>query len=154
VKSHGICTEEEYPYADAGAGEGGFFSGSVGIHTCKTCSSVMRIDDYHSISSNENAMVAALQHGPLTVNIHADDAFMNYGGGILNAKCDGGFLGLTKKNGHVVAIVGYTSQYWIIKNSWGTSWGEGGYAKFARGKNECGVNSGVTQPVWNSGRRT
>lgn len=42
---------------------------------------------------------------------------------------------------HAVTLVGYTAQYWILKNSWGTRWGEGGYMKFARvgGSGQCGI---------------
>ncbi|KXJ79168.1 hypothetical protein RP20_CCG002046 [Aedes albopictus] len=43
----------------------------------------------------------------------------------------------TKLN-HAMLVVGYTPQYWIIKNWWG-SWGENGYMRIVRGKNMCGI---------------
>jgi len=59
---------------------------------------------------------------------------------------------------HGVTLVGYGNKtnifgkdepYWIIKNSWGTSWGEAGYMLLARGKGECGVNLAVSSSTMN-----
>ena len=48
------------------------------------------------------------------------------------------------KDVHAMTIVGWGVQnnlhYWIVKNSWGTGWGEGGYAKMAMGKNLRNIN--------------
>ena len=44
---------------------------------------------------------------------------------------------------HAVTLVGYVTEnsvaYWIIKNSWGTAWGEKGYFRILRGEDECGI---------------
>lgn len=56
---------------------------------------------------------------------------------------------------HAVVVVGYGTtregkDYWLIKNSWGTSWGMKGYMMLARGKNMCGVAEDIVYPVVNA----
>jgi len=65
----------------------------------------------------------ALQDGPVATTINADMKFMFYTNGILRyyEEEDEGFLN------HALLIVGYGKDYWIMQNSWGTSWGKEGY---------------------------
>ena len=46
---------------------------------------------------------------------------------------------------HAMTVVGYGTEngvdYWLVKNSWGTDWGEGGFMKIKRGVNMCGLGS-------------
>ncbi|XP_017082111.1 procathepsin L-like [Drosophila eugracilis] len=81
--------------------------------------------------------------GPVAVSIdHLHDEFVQYFGGILNISS----CGSTKDDlTHSVLVVGFGTHpkwgdYWLIKNSFGTSWGESGYFKLARNANNmCGV---------------
>ncbi len=71
-------------------------------------------------------MAAALVNQPLSVCIEADsDVFQSYTSGILDSSACGTELD------HCVTLVGYNSNsdgdYWVVKNSWGTSWGQDGY---------------------------
>ncbi|OTF73053.1 Group 1 mite allergen-like protein (Cysteine protease) [Euroglyphus maynei] len=85
-----------------------------------------------------NALVA---FGPLYVAVNADRLSKNYRGGIINDRsCS------TQVN-HAILLVGYTSRAWILKNSWGSSWGERGYFRLARGQNMCGINTEIAYPI-------
>jgi len=93
------------------------------------------------VEDNEDAMVAGLnENGPLSVALDAT-YWSFYSGGIYDSSCSS-----TRMN-HGVLLVGYGEEkdvkYWIIKNSWGESWGEKGYIRLIRGKNKCGVNNFV-----------
>ena len=66
---------------------------------------------------------AALQSGPIVTGVNWDTPWFYYDSGIIN-EYTGDVAG-----GHALCIVGYddTGGYWIVKNSWGASWGESGY---------------------------
>jgi C1A family cysteine protease len=94
-------------------------------------------------SNNGTALAYAVFQQPVAVVVDAaTPAWQFYTGGIVN---QGSFCGTTPNHG--LLIVGYSSQggqnYWICKNSWGTSWGLSGYiniAQSAAGPGVCGIN--------------
>ena len=86
----------------------------------------------------------ALQDGPVSVSVQANqDSFMHYTGGILTANaCPGSRLD------HAILAVGWDTDafgedYLIVKNSWGTSWGEKGYIRMQIGDGYYGSACGV-----------
>ncbi|XP_063697783.1 uncharacterized protein LOC134828727 [Culicoides brevitarsis] len=93
----------------------------------------------------EMMKVATFQHGAVAIGIDAEH-MQFYSGGIYTGPCT---IGIN----HGVAIVGYGKcpdtglDYWIIKNSWGTNWGERGYLRLARGNNTCGVAQMPSVPI-------
>ena len=71
--------------------------------------------------------------GPVSIVICVEDSFHNYGGGVYNPPTCGTSVD------HAVVIVGYGTDpvggdYWIVKNSWGPSFGEDGYIRMARNR--------------------
>ncbi|GMR35909.1 hypothetical protein PMAYCL1PPCAC_06104, partial [Pristionchus mayeri] len=140
VKSNnGIDTEPSYPYTGTDD-RCAFSADKVGGHS----TGFVQIP-----AGNEEAMkVAVATIGPLSVSIDASSrAFSSYASGIYDdSSCD------STKHNHAVLIVGYGSDamqgdYWIVKNSWGSSWGEGGYVNIARGKNQCGIANYPSYPL-------
>ncbi len=103
---------------------------------------VIKVTGYTYISGDEDTMMYELyRRGPLLVALNAN-RLKYYTGGILastNDICDPYNLN------HAVLLVGYgtTSSgypFWLVKNSWGTSWGESGYFRILRGSGTCGIN--------------
>lgn len=138
-KNGGLETEVDYPYTGSDRG------------TCKFDKSkiVASVSNFSNVAIDENQIAANLvKHGPLAIGINA--VFMQtYIGGVSCPYICGRHLD------HGVLLVGYGSAgyapirlkekpYWIIKNSWGETWGEKGYYKICRGHNVCGVDSMVS----------
>jgi C1A family cysteine protease len=134
----GIESYSAYPYVD-----------SAGITTaCKFNKQyiVAQISGWNYVSqsaSTEAQMVTKLyQNGPVSVCVDAS-AWSSYTGGVYPASACG------KQLDHCVEAEGYniggSSPYWIIRNSWGTSWGQAGYMNLQYGKDACGVAQEATQ---------
>lgn len=125
---HGIMEEHHYPYISADGNNG---------TDCKHIPSIpiFFIESYYTIASDELAIIQALVlHGCIPAGMNANP-LQNYNSGIFDPLMCSGIL-----RNHAVTICGYSTNYWIIKNSWGQSWGEGGYFRMKRGKNLCGIN--------------
>lgn len=133
VQAGGIETESDYPYT-AGGGRTGtckFQAGKVAV----------KITGYKSVAEGEDYLLPALQDGPVSVCVAAN-AFQTYSGGILKL-CPG-------RIDHCVQAVGVvqSDNYWIVRNSWGTSWGEEGFIRLEMGKNICKIGNDVTYPTF------
>ena len=102
-------------------------------------------------ANDQNALKEAVSIGPVSVAIEADTrTFQLYSGGVLTSDDCGTNLD------HGVLIVGYgtesNTEYWLVKNSWGTSWGEDGYIKIERSDSTrdagiCGIAMQPSFPV-------
>merc|ERR1711982_231541 len=95
---------------------------------------------------NEDALKAAVSKQPVSVAIEADkSAFQLYRSGILDNSGCGTNLD------HGVLVVGYGTgsgkDYWKVKNSWGATWGEEGYIRMVRNKNQCGISQQASYPT-------
>lgn len=135
-----ICTEIQDPYKAKDS-------------KCIDCNSYIQFTNCMNIPfSNELALKEALfKHGPISVSIEADQPiFRNYKGGIITDKSCNTNLD------HGVLLVGYGEEnnvkYWLVKNSWGTSWGENGYVRILRTDNDnsngiCGIAMQASFPI-------
>merc|ERR1712100_560203 len=127
LSQHGVASESAYGYT-AGSGHAG---------QCKKFQSVASVSNVRAVSG-ASSIVSALQHQVVSVAFTLSEhgsPFMNYHTGVYDQYCGSGA-------GHAVAAVGYSSDYWIIRNSWGSGWGRnGGYVYFKKGSNLCGIES-------------
>jgi len=137
IANKGITTETAYPYK------------AVDGRCNKAVKSAVTISSYKDIKANDDAsMQAAVVLGPVSVAIEADQpAFQFYKSGVFADTSCGTSLD------HGVLAVGYNTlsnvKYWIVKNSWGSDWGNKGYIWMARksGAGECGINMESSYPV-------
>merc|ERR1712019_214806 len=96
---------------------------------------------YRSVSTSTSALKSALNKGPVSIAIEADQyAFQGYTGGVISSGCGTSL-------DHGVTTVGYTDSYFIVKNSWGASWGNSGYVYISTSGNTCGVHSDASYPT-------
>ena len=109
------------------------------------------VSDYLNVTAdNPTQMKAALVKQPLAVGIEADKmVFQTYKSGVLTSSKCGTNLD------HAVLAVGYGTEdgqdYWLVKNSWNTTWGDQGYIKLGRDSSDgtCGVQIDPNQPTTN-----
>jgi len=123
IRDKGIVTEAEYPYKAV-------------KQTCKQDSGPVKIGGYTDIKDC-NTLASTLQERVIAVAVDATN-WSPYKSGVFN-NCK------TSLN-HGVTLTGLTDGYWRIKNSWGTSWGESGFIRLARG-NTCGICNMASYPT-------
>ncbi len=97
-----------------------------------------------SIPSVEALKTAIYQYGPISVTVAVDSYFSAYSGGVFNRNYTGSI-------NHAVILVGWddSQQCWIMRNSWGASWGESGYMRI--GYNISKIGYGATYVVYKGG---
>ena len=123
TRSSGMATEAELPY-------------KAHDEPCTKYSPAVGLSGYVKLSPANDAatLEAALaEQGPIAVNVAAN--WQHYSGGIFSGGC---VEGKSCTIDHVVVAMGYQKAsgtadgYWLIRNSWGDSWGEEGYIRLSR----------------------
>jgi len=129
AKNGGLCSDQEYPYT----GRGG---------TCKnTCKKIAQVAGVSRLRG-ESQLESGLSSMPVSIAVDASGGFQSYKGGVFSGPCG------TSLNHAILAVgsVSSPSAYFIVKNSWGTSWGSQGYIHMAKGKNLCGMTNDMCTP--------
>ena len=122
VKDNGIVTEAEYPYV-------------ARQNACKIASGPFKVSGYTEVK-NCNDLANAITGRPVSVAVDASNWSPYKSGVFSNCK--------TSLN-HGVTLVGVSGGNWIIKNSWGGSWGEKGMIRLSTG-NTCGICNMASYP--------
>ena len=132
VIEHGQCALSSYPYTSGVSKTGG---------SCQKCAAIVEISSCSDVKPNDQiSLKAAVLQQPVAIAIEADTRyFQSYSSGVLTSTSCGTTLD------HGVLIVGYGEEngqkYWLVKNSWGTTWGDAGYVKIGRSEstNDAGI---------------
>merc|ERR1719157_347172 len=137
-ETQNIAAESSYPYKAKGG-------------TCKkkftTGIPAGGVTGYTDVSSETDLLDAVSTVGPISVAIEADQSsFQMYSSGVLSGNC-----GTSLDHGVLTVGFGTLSgtDYWKVKNSWGSSWGVSGYVLIERGSNKCGIASEPSYPTVN-----
>ncbi|XP_047035207.1 procathepsin L-like [Helicoverpa zea] len=138
VLTHGIPTEMEY----------GVYEANDGYCAIQNMTSPYKIRGFSQVTPrNPNALKLALvKYGPVTVGVHASFVMQHYSNGLFyDFSCEDSYAN------HGVTVVGYgvrnEEEYWIVKNSWGETWGEDGYILISAKNNNCGVLDSPFYPI-------
>jgi len=120
------------------------------INICKNCQPgqdcfvpdqyyTYRVDEYGPVSGEQAMMQEIYQRGPIACGIAIPDALEQYTGGIFHDTT--GNMDIV----HDISVVGYGVEngvkYWVVRNSWGTHWGENGFFRVVRGINNIAIES-------------
>jgi cathepsin F/cysteine peptidase B len=135
---YGAETEESYPYTA--------FTGRQGKCKESNGKKAATVTGYDNMAHDESQMAAAMSsNGPISIGVNAMPWQM-YSSGIMSARnCR------ASQPDHGVLAVAYgttgNQDYWVVKNSWGASWGEKGYIRVERGGNACNIKFSPTQAI-------
>jgi C1A family cysteine protease len=145
LKSHYAELETEYPYTSGGGDDS-----TDCLYDAHSKTAVKVVGSASVTQDSSSQMKAALSQQPLSVLIEADKrVFQTYSSGVLTSTACGTQLD------HAVLAVGYGTEngqdYWLVKNSWDTTWGDNGYIKLGMDSSTgtCGVQMGPSFPTAN-----
>ncbi|XP_025206249.1 cathepsin B-like [Melanaphis sacchari] len=87
-----------------------------------------------------------MTYGPIEASFEVYDDFLSYKSGVYSVSPNATYLG-----GHSVKCIGWGVEknvsYWLMMNSWNSTWGDEGYFKIRRGTNECKVDNSTSAGI-------
>jgi len=146
VQQTGVMADSVYPYQTA--------QGTCQFNQSQVAGSITSFNFCSNYSNDpstqctDQAVQNLLATGPVSVGIDGGtDDFQNYNGGVFTAACS--------QDNHAVIAVGYGTDsqggdYWLVRNSWGATWGESGYIRVSvndKNNNSCFVSNAAYLPV-------
>merc|ERR1719343_1224638 len=139
IEQSGLVPEACFPYT-AGKGQA-----PQCTRSCKDGesfdASAVKAKTTYAIRGVQNMQTEIMTHGPIQVAFKVFKSFMTYKSGVYQKH----FWEILPEGGHAVKIVGWGVEngvdYWLVANSWNTTWGLDGFFKIKRGSNACGIES-------------
>lgn len=137
LKDTGIVTDACFPYS-AGGG-----TAPACRTTCADGSAFVKqkASSIYPVSGNSKIQSELENNGPVQTAFYVYSSFMSYNSGVYSKH----WYELSPEGGHAVKFMGWgtesSTDYWLVANSWGTSWGLDGLFKIKRGNNECRIET-------------
>jgi len=134
IGAGGLEPYADYPYTSE--------NGETGSCQFNQADILAHISSYTTIGSEQQAQSYLTSNGPLSVCVDAE-SWQYYNGGVITTESDCG-----TSLDHCVMITGYGTEsgvnYWWVRNSWGTDWGQSGYLQVESGADVCGIAQEIT----------
>ncbi|KAJ3670888.1 hypothetical protein LUZ60_008314 [Juncus effusus] len=132
MRNRGLTSERNYPYHRS--------QGSCNARM--KAKSVANIRGYEKVPRSETSLLNAVANQPVSAGVEGSGIdFQLYGGGLFTGYCGTDL-------DHAITVIGYgmsqNTKYWLVKNSWGSGWGEGGFMRMQRDVGSYGGLCGIT----------
>lgn len=145
--SGGLQQEAAYPYVSGSNNQEGTCRSDVSQNSAAAVGTPRAL----SLQGDEGALQQLVASQPVAVAFEADPDFQHYRGGVFTGSSSCG-----QKLNHGMTVVGYGTdgggqEYWMVKNQYGTRWGEDGYIRLTRGNgSNCGIARYAYYPTMDS----
>nr|CCA15230.1 cathepsinlike cysteine protease putative [Albugo laibachii Nc14] len=101
------------------------------------------VSEFGTVRGEHQMKAEIYARGSIVCTVDVTDAFLNYEGGVFDDKTHAVSMD------HAISVVGWGemkdgTKYWVVRNSWGSFWGEDGWFRIVRGVNNLGIESECT----------